>query len=74
MSGIAFEIRIRGLVDPERFDDLEELQLAGASTSTTMTGTAADQAALMGLLARLRAHGLVITELRRLEEPPREDE
>lgn len=73
MSGIAFEIRIRGLVDRERLDDLEDLQMTTASATTTVTGTAADQAALLGLLARLRAHGLVITELRRLEDAPPED-
>lgn len=71
MPRIAFEIRVRGIVDPRRFADLGEVTMTTTPASTTMTGEAVDQAALVGLLARLRAHGLVITELHRLDnEPP----
>lgn len=70
MSKIAFEIRVRGVVDPERFADLHGLTMTATPASTTMTGEAADQAALMGLLVRLRAHGLVVVELHRLDDVP----
>ncbi|HET6877329.1 MAG TPA: hypothetical protein VFH38_07355 [Jatrophihabitans sp.] len=74
MSRIAFEIRVRGIVDAQQFADLQELAMTTMPASTTMIGEAADQAALVGLLARLRAHGLVVTEVHRLDPaPPRAD-
>lgn len=65
MSGIEFEIRVRGLVDEDSLTDLGDVDVTTSSASTVLTGEAIDQSALMGLLARLRAHGLVITEFHR---------
>ncbi|MGH8970911.1 MAG: hypothetical protein ACRDV1_13285 [Actinomycetes bacterium] len=66
MTDITYEVRIAGLVPPDALEDLGEVSVAPAAASTVISGAVADQAALLGLLARLRAHGLQITEVRRL--------
>jgi hypothetical protein len=66
MSAITFEIRVEGIVDEASLDDLGEVSVTTMAATTVLTGAAADQAALLGVLSRLRAHGLVITELHRL--------
>jgi hypothetical protein len=68
MTVIPFEIRVQGLVDPDSVEDLGEVEVSAASTSTVLTGETVDQAALMGLLTRIRAHGFVILEVRRRAE------
>jgi hypothetical protein len=65
MAVIGFEIRVRGRVEPDSIAHLGEFDVAAASTSTILMGHTADQAALIGLLARLRALGLTIIEVRR---------
>jgi hypothetical protein len=65
MTAIAFEIRVEGWVDPNSIEDLGEVAVSAASTSTVLTGEIIDQSALMGLLTRLRAHGFMILEVRR---------
>jgi hypothetical protein len=66
MPAITFEIRVEGIVDEASLDDLGEVSVTPMAATTVLTGAAADQAALLGVLSRLRAHGLVITELHRL--------
>jgi hypothetical protein len=65
MPSIGFEIHIQGVVDETALGDAGDLTVDTVSTTTVLTGQAVDQAALLGVLARLREHGLVITELRR---------
>jgi hypothetical protein len=66
VSDINYEVRITGPVPDEALEDLGEVSVATAAASTVISGSVADQAALLGLLARLRAHGLLITEVRRV--------
>ena len=66
MSAITFEIRVEGIVDEASLADLGEVSVTTMAATTVLTGAATDQAALLGVLGRLRAHGLVITELHRL--------
>ncbi len=62
-----YEIRLQGHLDARWADRLEGLTFTHESTSTTtLTGPLADQAALHGLLARLRDLGLPILSLRRI--------
>jgi hypothetical protein len=68
MSAITFEIRVEGLLDADSVADLGDVSMTTTAASTVLTGSVADQAALLGVLSRLRAHGLVVTELHRL--PP----
>ena len=60
-SPAGYRIRIRGHLDPlwsTWFDDLAIAQQADGTT--TLTGQVADQAALFGLLARLRDLGATL--------------
>jgi hypothetical protein len=72
MAVIDFEIRVRGQIDPESLSELGEFDIATASAATILTGRTADQAALIGLLTRLRSLGLTIVEVHRRPEhlPP----
>lgn len=66
MPEITYEVRISGLVPEDALDDLGDVAVTTAAASTVLSGSVADQAALLGLLARLRALGLEITEVRRV--------
>jgi len=66
MSAITFEIRVEGIVDEDSLADLGDVSVTTMAATTVLTGAATDQAALLGVLSRLRAHGLVVTELHRL--------
>jgi hypothetical protein len=65
-----YEIHVQGRLDPRwsiRFDGLT--MTAGAEGTTVMRGPVADQAALHGLLARLRDLGLPLLSVIQVEEP-----
>jgi hypothetical protein len=70
MSEISYEVRVSGLVTPDTLEDLGDVDVTTAAASTVLSGSVADQAALLGLLSRLRAHGLEITEVRRVPAAP----
>ena len=70
MSDIKFEVRISGLVPEDALEDLGDVSVTTTTASTVITGELADQAALIGLLDRLRAHGLLVTEVRRVPATP----
>ena len=72
MSGsllpVVYEIRVRGLLDDRRaawFDGMRIEPLAGGFTR--LTGPVPDQAALFGLLARVRDLGLELWLVQRRE-------
>jgi hypothetical protein len=77
MADISYEVRISGLVPQDELEDLGDMDVSTAAASTILSGSVADQAALLGLLARLRSHGFEITEVRRVpaapEVPPQRD-
>jgi hypothetical protein len=69
MARTTFEIRVAGVV-PD--DELIELGCVGRSfehASTVLYGDDTDEAALFGLLYRLRDMGLDVVEVRRLPSP-----
>lgn len=68
MSAITFEIHVEGVLDADSVADLGEVSMTTMAATTVLTGSVADQAALLGVLSRLRAHGLVVTELHRLPD------
>jgi hypothetical protein len=65
MTVIDFEILIRGQIDPESIAQLGDFDVATAPATTVLVGQTADQAALIGLLTRLRALGLTVVEVHR---------
>jgi hypothetical protein len=62
-----FEVRVAGVVPESDLKDLRAVTLAPDQVSTVLYGIA-DQAALYGLLARLRSLGLEVVEVRRVAD------
>jgi hypothetical protein len=61
-----YEIRVRGRVSSAALERLEGLKGGPGAVETVLHGPVRDQAELHGLLARIRAHGLELVEVRRL--------
>ena len=64
-----YEIRIEGLLDDRWSEWFDGLQISGQPSSevTVIAGEVADQAALHGLLAKIRDFGLPLISLRRMD-------
>lgn len=69
MAENMYEIRVAGIVPDEELRDMGAVTVAPDQVSTTLYGIS-DQAALYGLLSRLRALGLDVVEVRRVSAPP----
>ncbi len=63
-----YEIRVAGTVPEEDLRDMGAVTAAPDQVSTVLYGIT-DQSALYGLLARLRALGIEVVEVRRVHEP-----
>jgi hypothetical protein len=70
MPDTTYEVRVSGLVPEEVLDDFGDVHVTTWGVSTVLSGSVNDQAALLGLLARLRARGLDVIEVRRVLDPP----
>ena len=68
MPEIGFEIRVVGVVPPGVLKELGEHEIDEATLTTVLAGVVPDQAALLGMLDRLRAMGLEAAEFRRVPE------
>lgn len=66
MAGMTIEVRVAGIVGKATLDELGDVNAAVEGTTTVLSDTASDEAALDGLLARLRDRGLCLIEVRRL--------
>jgi len=67
------EIRIRGTIAEHWSSWFEDLTVSYTDDETTLSGHVADQAALYGLLSRLRDLGLSLLSVDTIQEQP-EDE
>ena len=71
-----YEIRVAGVLDGRWAAWFDGLQVSGQGDQTVIRGLVADQAALHGLLTRVRDLGLCLISVRRLDtsqagnEPP----
>jgi hypothetical protein len=65
MANTVFEVRVTGLVPAEDLLDLGVVMRATQDASTVLYGDIRDEAALFGLLNRLRDLGLEVVEVRR---------
>ena len=67
-----YEIRVKGILDRRWTAWFEGLQVTGDGEETVIAGPVADQAALHGLLAKVRDLGLVLISVRHLDpdRPP----
>jgi hypothetical protein len=59
-----YEIQVRGRLDALREELFDGMTVAAADDVTTISGFVADQAALHGLLARVRDFGLVLVSVK----------
>jgi hypothetical protein len=68
-AGQVFEVRVSGLVPDELAARLDPVEVVTHELRTSLLGHFADQAELHGFLARLRAFGLEVVEVRRRVDP-----
>jgi hypothetical protein len=61
----AYEIRVSGTLPEDVAAEFGDIHVVETAVSTVLSGDLADQSALLGLLARLRALGLTVLEVRR---------
>lgn len=59
-----YEIQVKGYLDARWTELFEGMNIAWEDNITTISGMVADQAALHGLLARVRDYGLVLISIK----------
>lgn len=70
MQADRYEIRIRGTLSPEWMEWFEGMEIrAGETGQTILAGPVQDQAALHGLLARVRDLNLTLISVNRVVSP-----
>lgn len=69
MAQTMYEIRVAGVVTEEDVRDIGALTIVPERITTVLYGIS-DEAAMYGLLARLRALGIEVTEVRRVPGLP----
>ena len=62
-----YEIRVKGILDERWTAWFEGLQVSSDGEETVISGPVADQAALHGLLTKVRDLGLFLISVRRLD-------
>jgi hypothetical protein len=62
-----YEIRVKGILDGRWAAWFEDLQVSSDGEETTIAGPVADQAALHGLLTKVRDLGLVLISVRHID-------
>ena|SRR2546423_198164 len=63
-----YEIRVKGSLDARWYELFEGMTIASENNVTTISGMVPDQAALHGLLARVRDYGFVLISINRAME------
>ena len=65
-----YRIKLKGLLDQNWSDWFEQMAMSTQGDQTILTGPVADQAALHGLLVRIRDLNLMLLTLERIEPDP----
>jgi len=73
-DGGSYEIRVKGRLSDSVAAAFEGMRASVEPVETVIHGPVLDQAALYGLLDRIQALGLELVEVRRLPDPPEEEE
>jgi hypothetical protein len=73
-EGASYEIRVKGRLSDSLMAAFEGMRASVEPVETVIHGPVLDQAALCGLLDRIQALGLELVEVRRLPDPPEEEE
>ena len=63
--GAIYEIRVKGVLDSRWSEWFDGMTVSASNDETTLFGPVADQAALHGLLARVRDLGVPLLSVRR---------
>jgi hypothetical protein len=63
-----YQICVRGYLDPEWSEWFDGMTITQAGDVTALTGAIVDQAALYGVLARVRNLGLMLLSVNSIEE------
>ena len=63
--GAIYEIRMKGVLDSRWSEWFDGMTVSASNDETMLTGPVADQAALHGLLARVRGLGVPLLSVRR---------
>ena len=66
-SSTDYRIKLKGHLDPKWSDWLEQMAISTEGGDTILTGPVADQAALHGLLVRIRDLNLTLLSVERIE-------
>ena len=62
-----YRIKLKGRLDPKWSDWFDQMEISTEGNQTILTGSVADQAALHGLLTRIRDLNLTLLSVERLE-------
>jgi hypothetical protein len=65
-----YRIKLKGCLDPRWSDWFEDMAISAEGGVTLLEGTVTDQAALHGLLIRIRDLNLTLLSVERLEANP----
>ena len=65
-----YQIRVKGRLDPSWSLWFDNMTLTFEKGETAITGAVADQAALHGLLTKVRDLGLTLIDVKRIEPEP----
>lgn len=65
---MAYQIRLRGILDPSWSDWFDNFTITTQGEETLMEGQVADQAALHGILSKINDLGLAIVTVTQVEE------
>jgi hypothetical protein len=71
---LRYEIRVNGILDQRWTGWFEDLQVSTDGEETVLSGPVADQAALHGLLIKVRDLGLFLISVRHLDPAHKESE
>lgn len=74
MSERVYEVRIAGFLSQQVLLQLPDIEVSAQELRTVLSGRFQDQAELHGFLARLRAFGLDVVEVRRVVAGSLDDE
>jgi hypothetical protein len=66
---VRYEIRVKGQLDARWSDWFDGLTVRGEGHDTVLSGPIPDQAALHGILAKIRDLGLPLVSMTPLDEP-----
>lgn len=64
---VSYQICVRGQLDPRWSDWFDEFVITSSGDDSLLTGSIIDQAALHGILARIRDLGLTLVSIQTLE-------